>query len=89
MDVAWLPLDPKLRSSDAFDQDKLMQWFATVEGSRYSFAKEFFAAIDTPDYSYPAPFNSQSIPVQMRLFTNMFQNDGASKFSFDFIEALK
>ena len=89
MDVAYLPLDPKIRKSASFDQDKLMDWFASVEGSHYSFAKEFFAAIDTPDFSYPAPLNSQAIPVQMRLFEKFFKNEGASKFTHDFNEALK
>ena len=65
--MAWLPLNPKVRAMHDFDTDKLMDWFDSVQGSDYSFAKEFFAAVDSADEGFPAPFNSEQIPIMGRL----------------------
>lgn len=57
-EVAWLPLNPKLRDSETFEIKKLKMWFDSIEGSEYSFAKEFFAAVDHPHHAFPLPLNS-------------------------------
>jgi hypothetical protein len=67
-EIAWLPLDPKLRERERFDVEKLSEWFHEVEDSDYSFVKEFFAGIDHANLAFTMPFNEAALPVFLRLF---------------------
>lgn len=55
-------------SNNAFEE--LNNWFKEINQiSDYSFAKEFFAGIDSADASaFSMPFNSAALPVFLRLF---------------------
>ena len=46
----------------------LINWYLRVEGSPYSEVREFFAAVDHATEAFPPPFNSQSVPVNLRVF---------------------
>ena len=67
-ETVWLPLDPKLQDSKAFDVEKLSEWFHSIEDSDYSFVKEFFAGVDSANQSFTMPFNEAALPVFLRLF---------------------
>lgn len=67
-DVAWLPLDQEVRDKYKFDVNKLMGWVKSVEGSDYSFVKEFFAAIDNSSLGWAAPFDTEALPILLRLY---------------------
>lgn len=45
-----------------------MGWVKSVEGSDYSFVKEFFAAIDNSSLGWAAPFDTEALPVLLRLY---------------------
>ena len=66
-EVVWLPLNKSLRAFGDLDEENLLRWFQSVEGMRYSLVHDFFAAVDTPDESFPAPLNAESFPVLLRL----------------------
>lgn len=70
-EVVYLPIDAQLVQ----DESKLMDWFNLVEGRSYDFATELFAAIDSPDLSVPPPFNSEVLPVLLRLSDNWHYGD--------------
>lgn len=67
-EVAWLPLNKKLRSYSEFDSDKLNLWFKQHKNAPYSRVAAFFAAVDTENQSFPAPINAESVPVILRLY---------------------
>ena len=67
-EVAWLPLNKNLRSYGDFDHDKLDLWIKEHLNLPYSRVAAFFAAVDTPDESFPAPINAESIPIILRLY---------------------
>lgn len=67
-DIAWLPLDKNLRAFGDLNVDNLNFWFNQVEGSMYSEVHDFFASVDTPDQSFPAPLNAESFPINLRLY---------------------
>lgn len=67
-EIVWLPLDEDIRARETHDEERLNNWFKEVQGSRYSSLSSFFAAVDTPDESFPAPFNSESLPINVRLY---------------------
>lgn len=67
-DLAWLPLNKKLRAHSELDQSALENWLLRVEGSPYSRVQRFFAAIDTPDESFPPPLNAEIYPILLRLY---------------------
>lgn len=46
----------------------MSNWFHHVEGSKYSDIHNFFAAIDTSDQGFPAPLNSESFMINLRLY---------------------
>lgn len=46
----------------------MIQWFKQVQHSPHNSVMSFFAAFDTPDQSMPAPFNAQSLPINLRLY---------------------
>ena len=52
-----------------------MDWFKTVDGSEYDFAAEMFAAFDHPDLGVPPPFNSEVIPIMLRLSDSWHYGD--------------
>lgn len=43
-----------------------MDWVISVQGSNYSFVKEFFAAIDDVELGWSAPFTPQVVPLLIR-----------------------
>jgi len=49
------------------DESKLWTWFTTVEGSPFDYALELFAAMDDASSGIPPPFNSEVVPVLLRL----------------------
>jgi hypothetical protein len=65
-EVSWLRLSREYELN--FDLPNLINWFMRVEGSHYSMVREFFAAVDSPDESFPPPFNTESVPINLRLF---------------------
>lgn len=67
-EIAWLPLDQNLRTFGDLNQDHLDKWFELVHGSPYSSIHNLFAAVDTPDQSFPAPLNAESVVVNLRLY---------------------
>ena len=67
-EIVWLPLDKNLRAFGDLNEDHLNLWFNQVEGSSYSEVHDFFAAVDTPDESFPAPLNAESFPINLRLY---------------------
>lgn len=93
-DLSWLPLDPNLRYKKAWNVKKLENWFETVENSAYSFVKEFMAAIDTADESYPGPFNAEYVPMMMRAFVDWspyedFNNEFMESINYRFMTDAK
>lgn len=62
-EVVYLPLDPKRKK----DNSKLFKWFESVQGSEYDYSMELFAAVDNVSAGFPAPFNTEIIPILMRL----------------------
>ena len=70
------------------DLNYLFDWFEEVQGREYSFTKDFFAAIDTPYHSFPAPFNAEAVPVYLRLLGKVEHIDGAQQFMSEFLEGL-
>ena len=67
-EIVWLPLSKNLRSYGDLDESAVSKWFHHVEGSRYSDIHNFFAAIDTSDQGFPAPLNSESFMINLRLY---------------------
>ena len=67
-EVAWLPLNKNLRTFGDLNYENLAQWIETVKNGTYSHVHHFFASIDTADQSFPAPLNSESFGINMRLF---------------------
>ena len=61
LEVAYLPLDEKWTINEQY----LHAWFDSVADSAYDYAMEFFAAFD--DGTMPPPFNSEILPVLLRL----------------------
>jgi hypothetical protein len=90
-DLGWLNLHEDLRNTSAtggtaaWDEAKFHEWYPTLENSTYSQVKEYFAAIDTVDDSYPAPLTSESVPIFLRDFEDWIP-DGVLKR--EFMEAL-
>lgn len=67
-EMVWLPLNPNLRAYGDLDEDRLRNWFTVMRHSKYSDVSAFFAAIDTPDQSFPPPLNSESFMINLRLY---------------------
>jgi hypothetical protein len=73
-EVAWLPLNKKIRSFIDLDEKKLRNWVNHMLDSPYSRIADFFATIDTPDESFPAPLNSEAFPILLRLYEQFSDN---------------
>ena len=67
-EVAWLPLNKNLRTFGDLNYENLAQWIETVRNGTYSHVHHFFASIDTAEQSFPAPLNSESFGINMRLY---------------------
>ena len=63
-----MPLSQELREKDSLSDANLESWFNGVEGSKHSNVLGMFASVDTADESFPAPLNSESVPINLRLF---------------------
>ena len=75
-EMAWLPLSQQLREKADLNEDALFSWFTNVEHSSYSSVMAFFAAVDTADESFPAPLNSESVPINLRLINQLESTAG-------------
>jgi len=67
-EIAWLPLNKNMRSYTEMDDEKLKNWAQHMMDSPYSRVADFFASIDTPDESFPAPLNAEAFPILLRLY---------------------
>ena len=67
-EVAWLPLNQNLRTFGDLNYENLARWIETVKDGTYSHVHHFFASIDTANESFPAPLNSESFGINMRLY---------------------
>lgn len=84
-EVVWLPLDPEIRKESYYNPKNMIDWISSLEsGAKYSYVKEFFAAIDDVKDGWPAPLNDQSAPILLRLLEKYW----FSQYSNEFVEAL-
>ena len=67
-EVVWLPLDRGGLSYIKSNVDNLESWFETVDGLAYSPVKDFLASFDHPRQGLPAPFNTESLPMYLRMW---------------------
>lgn len=84
-EVSWLRL--KRDRENDLNLSNLINWFLRVEGSPYSMVREFFASVDHPEESFPPPFNTESFPINLRIFNELHL--GSKKLTEEFIEALQ
>jgi hypothetical protein len=62
----------------------LISWIQSLDDAKYSFVKEFFAAIDDAKFGWPLPFNYQAVPLTLRLLEKYW----VSEHEAEFVEAL-
>ena len=67
-EVVWLPLDRDGLSFINRSIGNLNSWFETVEGRSYSPVKDFLASFDHSLQGLPAPFNTESLPIYLRMW---------------------
>ena len=79
-EVVWLPLKPDIRKESYYSPNALVEWISSLEGVKYSFVKEFFAAMDSSTYGWPTPFNEQSAPIILRLLEKYWFSSNKDEF---------
>ena len=80
-EVVWLPLRPDIRKESYYNEQALIKWISEFEdGANYSYVKEFFAAIDSNTYGWPAPFNEQAVPILLRLLEKYWFSHSQDEF---------
>ena len=87
-EFAWLPLDRKGLEYINKNSGNLNDWFSTVEGKVYSPVKDFLASFDHSYQGLPAPFNSESLPIYLRMWHKRHKFLGYTHFWNEFIEAM-
>lgn len=78
--MAWLPLKPELRKESTYDPEALTDWVSSLQDTKYSFVKEFFAAIDDTRNGWPTPFNNESVPISLRLLEKYWISEHTEEF---------
>lgn len=87
-EVVWLPLERQGLNYLNNNRDNLLDWFSTIEGSEYSPVKDFLASFDHPYQGLPAPFNTESLPMYLRIWHKNKHRIGYTHFWNEFIEAM-
>ena len=87
-EFAWLPLERKGLDYINRNRDNLNDWFSSVEGKIYSPVKDFLASFDHSYQGLPAPFNSEALPIYLRMWHKRQKLLGFTHFWNEFIEAM-
>lgn len=81
-EVVWLPLDPALRQEAKYNPEAMKDWILSLKGTKYSFVKEFFAAVDHAEMAWPAPFSHDTVPVALRYLSNYWYTELKDEFLY-------
>jgi len=87
-EVVWLPLERAGLKYINSNVDRLDTWFETVEGASYSPVKDFLASFDHPTQGLPAPFNTESLPMYLRMWHKWGRRFVFKQFWDEFVEAI-